>query len=371
VSQASAAGPRLPARVGMLLAQPTSALRLYDEAGGGVRDAAWLVLLGVACFRLEDVMRALLGITHLSASTVVRQMFAALSHEVQEAVLIVLPAAVGVTVLAGRGHRDPSRDLELGAACYVPFFAARAVYRALDLDVLLGPLPRVVNQISSSVGLVGALVVLALAVRVARARPPATAEPKGATPSTPAPPVAVPGLPARLSATALAAFLGAALFVNAGWVIRNADAIRPLRRGGQAPEFSLPRIDGQPGDLALVSMRGKVVLLDFWATWCAPCVHMMDTLHKLHDEWQPRGVEFVGINSDGAMASPEDVRRFLRERPAPYPMVIDESGQVASLYKVVALPHMVLMGRDGSIRKTFWGVTSHDELAEALAAAVQ
>jgi hypothetical protein len=84
-----------------------------------VRDAGYLVLLGLICFRLEDVTRALLGITHLSFGTVLRQMLAVLSQEVQEAIIVVLPAAVAVTLGAGRGKRDPSRDLELGAAAYI------------------------------------------------------------------------------------------------------------------------------------------------------------------------------------------------------------------------------------------------------------
>jgi thiol-disulfide isomerase/thioredoxin len=111
------------------------------------------------------------------------------------------------------------------------------------------------------------------------------------------------------------------------------------------------------------------VLLDFWATWCAPCMHMMPTLHRLYRRWQPQGVEFLGINADGAAVTAEQVAAVLREHPAPYPMVIDNEGEVGSLYKVVALPHLVLIGREGHIIKTFWGVTSETEISQALAAA--
>jgi thiol-disulfide isomerase/thioredoxin len=352
----------------MALAEPARALADVDLRGGGVRDAAWLVLIGVLCFRLEDLTRALLGLSHLSLGTVIRQLLAVVSREVQEAVVVVIAAGVAVVIGAGRGRRDPSRDLELGALAYVPFFAARGVYRALEHQALGGPLPLSANQLATSVAALWALVLVVLAIRQARRRPLST----GGT----VPPVAVPvpqelraGVPSRVAASALAAVLGASLFSNAAWVTRHADAIRPLARGKEAPSFALPRIDGKPGQLALDGLRGRVVLLDFWATWCQPCVQMMGTLDGLYADWRGRGVEFVGINSDGTLVDPDEVSAFLRARPASYPMVIDRDGEVGSRYKVVALPHMVLVGRDGTIRQSFWGVTSHTELSQALSAA--
>jgi thiol-disulfide isomerase/thioredoxin len=361
----------LAARLGLVLAEPRRALPVVDRRATGVRDAAWLVLAGIVCFRLEDLMRALLGITHLSFGTVIRQTLAVVSYELREAIIIILPAAILVTILAGRGRRDPSRDLELAAAAYVPFFAVRALYRALDHQAFLGPLPRSANQLASLIALGWALGIVALAVIEARRRPLQVAGAPEPSPNDgPRPELDLwPRRRSRVAVTAFAALLGAALFVNLGWVFRNADAIRPLGRGTEAPAFSLPRVDGKAGEVSLGGMRGKVVLLDFWATWCAPCLHMLPTLHRLYRRWQGQGVEFLGINSDGATATPEQVSEMLRANPAPYPMVIDQHGEVFSLYKVVALPHMVLIDRDGSIIKTFWGVTSETELSQALAAA--
>ena len=180
------------------------------------------MLLGLLCFRLEDVTRALLGITHLSFGTVLRQMLAVLSQEVQEAIIVVLPAALAVTLAAGRGKRDPSRDLELGAAAYIPFFAVRAVYRAADLEALLGPLPRGFNQAASRSPCCGRRADRR-AGHPARPRPAAGRRPiprRQLPPSADPGPVPWPGTRARLAVAGLGALAGAALAVNGTWVVQ-------------------------------------------------------------------------------------------------------------------------------------------------------
>src|SRR5262249_51880825 len=136
---------------------------------------------------------------------------------------------------------------------------------------------------------------------------------------------------------------------NAVWAARHMEALRPVRLGAPAPAFALPRLDG--GELSLASLRGRVVGLDFWAPWCPRCLALMPTLHELHREWEPRGVTFVGVNSDGGISS-DELKAFMREHPAPYPIVMDD-GTVNALYKVRALPSLVVIGRDGAVRRTF------------------
>jgi cytochrome c biogenesis protein CcmG, thiol:disulfide interchange protein DsbE len=359
----------LPARIGMTLVEPRQTLARVEVMGGGLRDVAWLVLIGIVCFRLEDVTRALLGITHLSIGYVVRHMLSVVSFEVREATLVVLPAALAVTLAAGRGRRDPSRDLELGALAYVPFFSVRAFDRTLDLEAFFGPMPLVVEHVFTALAFLWACVFVGMAIAIARRREILTAKPDPIAPLPLAPVAAFAGprLRSRITVAALGALLGAALFVNAGWVARHADAIAPLARGKAAPNFSLARVDGKAGQVTLAELQGKVVLIDFWASWCQPCVQMLPTLHRLYEEWREKGVEFVGVNSDGPAVTPEELKAFLAERPAPYPIVIDRDGTVGGQYKVVALPHIVVVGRDGSISRTFWGVTSAREIAGVLA----
>ena len=92
---------------------------------------------------------------------------------------------------------------------------------------------------------------------------------------------------------------------------------------------------------------------------------MLPTLHELYAEWQPRGAEFVGIDSDGPMVAPDELRGFLSRRPFPYPVVVDDK-EVGGLYGVFSIPHLVVIGRDGAIARVFVGGVSRSQLDAAL-----
>jgi peroxiredoxin len=330
----------LPARVGAMLASPRRAMAEVDARGGGVRDAVLVAVLSTVCLKLADLERAFIG-WDLGLFAVVRQALMVLARELRWPVVFAVVAGVAITVLAGRGRRDPARDSDLGAACCVPFFAARALILTFRLDRFLGSSVYAVDEVATAVSLLW----LAVAVRTARQRGPEAASP----------PAVMGALRERIAVTAFATVLGVAIVLNVSAF---------ARAGRSAPTFTLPRVDGQ-GKVALADLRGKVVLLDFWATWCGPCTMMSKPLSDLYTEFQPSGVEFVGINSDGPGVTAEEVLAHLKEHPAPYPIVLDD-GEVGGRYNVVALPHMVVLGRDGAVRKIFMGLTTRGELAAAL-----
>jgi thiol-disulfide isomerase/thioredoxin len=350
--------PPLPARIGALLGSPVAALTEIDARGtGGVGDVAWLVVLGTVCLRLQDLARALLGVRDGNVLAALRQALGIFAQELQAPVLLSIIAGVVITVAAGRGRRDPAIDIELGAACYPPAFIAHVIF-SLGRFVPGGRgLPGAVEDVATAAAAGWMALLVVLAVRIARRRPHRIA---GGPPPAPAPvPSATTRLRDRVAVTALAAVLGGALLVNAAaWA----------RKGRSAPDFALPRVDA-PGTVALANLRGQVVLLDFWATWCAPCLEMLPVMDQLYGEFHPRGVEFVAINSDGPSSTSQDVRAFLRKRPISYPVVIDE-GEVGGRYNVTSLPHFVLLDRDGAISRVFFGLTRRDELARALRRAV-
>lgn len=137
--------------------------------------------------------------------------------------------------------------------------------------------------------------------------------------------------------------------------------------GKPAPPFTLNTLDGKR--LSLAEYRGKVVLLDFWGTFCPPCVTALPELQALHAKYGPRGFAVVGVTVD------DRSRRSLVEKATSrakvtYPLV-EATPEVWSAYKVNALPSLVLVGRDGRIVKRYGGeadkVAMLAEIEKALA----
>jgi cytochrome c biogenesis protein CcmG, thiol:disulfide interchange protein DsbE len=119
-----------------------------------------------------------------------------------------------------------------------------------------------------------------------------------------------------------------------------------------APDFTLPQLSGQ--DLRLSSYRGRVVLLDFWASWCEPCRLETPHLIELQQKYGDRGLQIIGISMDD---SPEPARAFYQQFHINYPVVMG-TAKTGELYGgVLGLPIAFLINRDGRIDNKHIGVT--------------
>jgi thiol-disulfide isomerase/thioredoxin len=166
--------------------------------------------------------------------------------------------------------------------------------------------------------------------------------------------------------------LGLVLVLLAGF----ASLPRLLHRSEEvrdAPDFSLALVAnakslGAPAaapvdkpTLSLSELRGKAVVLDFWATWCPPCRAEAPILDKVSRRWRDQDVVVVGVDTD----KPEegDPREFVQQKGLTYPMVRDETGAVSwSLYHVDSLPTLVFVSRTGKVIASRTGPTSEDEI---------
>jgi peroxiredoxin len=112
-----------------------------------------------------------------------------------------------------------------------------------------------------------------------------------------------------------------------------------------APEFKLANRAG--GELALSGLRGQVVMINFWASWCGPCRQEFPALDEMYRKYKPMGFAMVGINVESEKA---DAERFLSARPVSFPILFDPDNRVSGSYGVSAMPTTVLVDRKGHIR---------------------
>lgn len=118
----------------------------------------------------------------------------------------------------------------------------------------------------------------------------------------------------------------------------------------RAPDFSLNDLGGTP--VTLSSLRGKVVLLNFWATWCPPCISEMSVLNKLYRELRYRGLEIVAISAD---RSEGYLRDYIGRHGLDFKVLYDEGRTVVKQYKVFSMPTTFLIDKNGVIVEKFFG----------------
>ncbi|HST00626.1 MAG TPA: TlpA disulfide reductase family protein [Usitatibacter sp.] len=127
-----------------------------------------------------------------------------------------------------------------------------------------------------------------------------------------------------------------------------------VETGGAVPSVELSRLDDTSARLSLASLRGKVVYVDFWASWCVPCRVSMPALEAFYRERRDQGFVVVGVNKD---VSVEDAKRFLGKVAVSFPLVSDAGDAAARGFDVKAMPSGYLLDRKGVVRRVHRGFT--------------
>lgn len=172
------------------------------------------------------------------------------------------------------------------------------------------------------------------------------------------------------------ALVGVGLIVFAAWM--NRARLRPVGAGAVAPEFEVTDLEGNPARLS--DHAGEVVMVNIWATWCAPCRYEMPSMERLHQRFKDDGLRILAVSVDAELGDTDqggrpggDLRAFADSLGLTFTLLHDPSGEIQNLYQTTGVPETLLVGRDGVIYKkvagpTEWDASEHQDLIGRLLA---
>ena len=154
-----------------------------------------------------------------------------------------------------------------------------------------------------------------------------------------------------------------ALLIGAGWLAR--DRFRPVEVGTQAPDFEAVDLQGRA--VSLSDLRGEVVFLNVWATWCPPCREEMPSMQRLYERLGPEGLRIVAVSIDSDPGKTDasgrpggDVQEFAEEYGLTFDIWHDPSGEIQQVYRTTGIPESFVIDRNGIIVKKVIGATEWD-----------
>jgi cytochrome c biogenesis protein CcmG/thiol:disulfide interchange protein DsbE len=156
------------------------------------------------------------------------------------------------------------------------------------------------------------------------------------------------------------------ILVGVGWTVR--DRFLPVEVGTSAPNFTATDLQGRP--ISLADLRGEVVLLNIWATWCPPCRAEMPSMQRLYERLGPEGLRVVAVSIDAAPGTRDpggrlggNVREFVEEYGLTFDIWRDPTGEIQQAYRTTGVPESFVVDRDGTIIKKVIGATEWDSEA--------
>jgi thiol-disulfide isomerase/thioredoxin len=329
-------------RLGLALAAPRWALAVADDPAEPGRAGTDLLLLFLLLL-FGAHLRALVGAGWLAAvagAGVGGRALLAVVSRAYTADLAFLIIGAGVLWVAGGPRRALGRAFDLACVALVPVLAVEVIATAVVQGIGVAA-PDWVGGLVTLCAYSWSGALLALALVQLRRAPRAIEAPAD---------IAARGRRAGWGLI-IALSIGAAL--QGGWIARHADQLRPLAAGDEPPELVLPRIrpGGALGErVALPSLRGKVVVVEMWATWCKPCLASMPELSALARRDAARGLEVLAVNLD----DPAKARALFDDQGWGMTLLYDDAG-AADRWGAQTIPHAVVIDRAGVVRGVFRG----------------
>jgi peroxiredoxin len=135
-----------------------------------------------------------------------------------------------------------------------------------------------------------------------------------------------------------------------------------VQEGNKAPDFQLKTIDGK--GMKLSDLKGKKVILNFWATWCPPCKAEMPHMQDFYEEQSKNNVEILAINLTRSEKNPGTVRQFVKDNRLTFPVLLDQEGEIGDIYQAITIPTSYVIDSKGIIRKKIIGPMDKNMMVE-------
>ncbi|MDA8353811.1 MAG: thiol-disulfide oxidoreductase ResA [Firmicutes bacterium] len=158
----------------------------------------------------------------------------------------------------------------------------------------------------------------------------------------------------RILMLVMVVLVGLAIYQTMGGEGEKETAVEP---GKKAPDFQLETLDGEK--MKLSDLKGKVVLLNFWASWCEPCRDEMPAIQTVYDKHKDKGFEVVGVNIAETQVA---VNAFARQYELKFPIAMDRERKVTEQYGIGPIPSSIFIDREGNIIRKVNGQMNEDQL---------
>ena len=352
-------------RVGAALVHPQLAFDHSEHrsnSGKSPSDVTALIALLFVAVNLETVITAGYLVFGGEIGGGLQTVATRLAYDLRRPLVVLVTGFVLVTLFAGR-RRDLGADSDLVCVAFISLvgWAALLSLATVFFERVSVSMPSSIVTVATVVALAWYGWLLLLAVKTARRRPLESPESSSEDESqanraevssfvmagSAEQPIA--GYQ-RVAGYGLHAIIGVVFVASLAAAASHWSLLRPRLSGDPAPNFSLPIIgaDGRLEEsVALAELRGKVVIIDFWATWCGPCRSSMPRIEAVSRKFADRDVVTLSINTESPRARKK--ARAMVDRLSPSAVLVHDTAGVADLFGVTTIPHLVVLDPEGTL----------------------